>query len=496
MPLFVLAKLSLAAAVRDAHVRAAGVPAAIAFIVYCVVSLTRHARFGSGSWDMGCHVHNLWLLAHPWEPQVTSVLGDAHFWGGTNHFMPTLMLAVPLAPIVDAGFTGALLVLQAAVVAAAVLPLALLARRRGVGPMATAAVSLVYLFSVGTQTFINFDVHETAAVPLFTFAALYAFETDRRVIAYVSLVLLAGLKESAIVYAAGVGAWLLLTTRGKRIEGACIFAAFIALFFVVTAWIQPMFLEDGSKGMIHVARFKTLGSSPGEIASSVFLHPIDTIGALFSPAPKAQTLAITTGAFAFLPLMAPEALMLAGPTLAERFLSDKREMWGLGFHYSLPLVGAWAFAAVHALGRLKSGSIAARVNARTFDGVASAMLVVALIGSHIASPFPPEFATVQKPYMADDDEVARYRRALAVVPEDAAVVAQNHFLPHLAYRQFIWQPHEKFIERASFVVLDANASPWPHSARHVRALIAKLRADDRFAVAFEEKTTLVFQRAH
>lgn len=477
-----------------AHLLAAGVPALVAFVAYCVVSLARHARFGSGSWDMGCHVHNVWLLSHPWQPQVSSVLGDANFWGGTNHFMPTLLLAVPLAPIAAAGFTGVLLVLQALVVALAVVPLALLAHRRGLGPFTVAAVSVTYLLHVGTQTFINFDVHETAAVPLFTFVALYAFERDRRVLAYVALVLLAGLKESAIVYAAGVGAWLVVTTRGKRLEGACIFAAFMALFFVVTALIQPALLEEGSKGMIHVARFKALGASPGEIARSVVLHPIDTLSLLFAPAPKAQTLAVTAGGFAFLPLIAPEALMLAGPTLAERFLSDKREMWGLGFHYSLPLIGAWAFATVHALSRLQTG-LAARVPSRAFDVASGGVLIVAFVSSQVFAPFPPELSTVQKPYMANDDDVARYQLALAVIPEDGKVVAQNHFLPHLAYRQFIWQPDDRFIERADVVVLDTEASPWPHNARHVRRLVDKLRADPAWTIAFQEQSTVVFQRA-
>lgn len=477
-----------------APIAAAAIPGAIAFVGYCLVSLTRHARFGSGSWDMGCHVHNLWLLAHPGAPQISSVLGDAHFYGGTNHFMPSLLLAVPLAPIVAiTGFTGILIVLQAAVIAAAVVPLALLARRRGLGPAAIAGVSIAYLLHVGTQTTVNFDVHETAAVPLFTLLALWAFEADKRVIAYASLLLLAGLKESAIVYAAGVGVWLLATTRGKRIEGAMIFATMGAWFFVVTAVIQPAFLEEGSRGMIHVARFKALGAGPAEMVKHVILHPLDTASLLFAPAPKSQTLAITAGGFAFLPLLAPEALLLAGPSLAERFLSDKREMWGLGFHYSLPLVGAWAFASVVALARVRS-RLAARVSARAFDLGAGLLLCGALVASNVAAPFPPELASVQKPYMAMPDDIARARRALAVVPDDAKVVAQNHFLPHLAYRQFIWQPYQRYVERADVVVLDTGASPWPHSAGYVRDLVATLRADPQWTVAFEERSTVVFER--
>ena len=477
---------------KRAHLVAAGIPGVVAFVAYCVFSIARHMRFGSGSWDMGCHVHNLFLLGYA-KPPVSSVLGDANFWGGTNHFMPSLVLAAPLS---WTGATWSLLVLQAALVAAAVVPLALLAERRGLGPVVVAGASLAYLFAVGTQTFINFDVHETAPVPLLLFTALWAFETNRRGVAYGALIVMAGTKESSILYAAAVGLWLLAFVRGRRIEGAVIFAALAAWFYVVTAVIQPALLEEGAT-MIHVARFKELGASPQEIVASIVTHPLHTVSLLFTPAPKAETLAVTTGGFAFLPLLAPEALVLAGPNLAERFLSDKREMWGLGFHYSLVLVGVWAFGAVHALGRVKRllAAVPIRVSARAFDVVAGGALALACAASNLAAPFPPEFASLQKPYMASPADVDRYRRALAVIPDDAKVVAQNHFLPHLAFRQFIWQPEPRFIDRADFVILDDQASPWPHDTAYVRALVTRLRAEPAWTVVFAEASTVVFRRA-
>ena len=447
---------------------------------------------------MGCYVHNLWLLAHPGAPQISSVLGDANFWGGTNHFMPSLALAVPLAPLVAlTGFTGILLVFQAAVIALAVVPLALLAQRRQLGPATVAALSLAYLFHIGTQSAVNFDVHEIAAVPLFMLLALWAFETDRRVLAYASLLVLAGLKESAIVYAAGVGLFLAVAPRGSRalrIEGAAIFAVLLLWFVVVTMVIQPAFLEQGSAGMIHVARFAALGASPIDMLKHIALHPLDTVALLFMPSAKAATLAVTAGGFAFLPLLAPEVIVLAGPTLAERFFSDKVQMWGLGYHYSLPLVGVWAFASVIALARARA-FVGARMPARTFDVGAGVALLLALVISQLAAPVPPEFVSVHKHYMANSEEVARYRRALAVVPDHAKVVAQNHFLPHLAYRQFIWQPYRRYLSRADFVILDTSASPWPRKSKHVSALIDKLRADPRWRVAFEEQSTVVFKRS-
>jgi hypothetical protein len=106
----------------------------------------------------------------------------------------------------------------------------------------------------------------------------------------------------------------------------------------------------------------------------------------------------------------------------------------------------------------------------------------------------PELGSFGRPYYASDDEAARYRRALAVVGRDDAVVAQNHFLPHVALRRNIWLPEPRFIERADVIILDTAASPWPHDARHVGRMLARVQRDDRFVVAFHEGTTWVFTR--
>jgi uncharacterized membrane protein len=459
---------------------AAVVPAFVACVVYCVFSIVRHERFGSGAWDMGCYVHNLFILGFG-KPPVSSVLGDAAFWGGTNHFMPSLYLAAPLA---WTGWTSSLLVLQALLVAGAVIPLALWAERRGLGPAPVAAVSAAYLFAVGTQSMIEFDVHEIAPVPLCLFVALWAFETNRRPLAYASLLVMAGTKESAILYAAAVGAYLLVFVRGRRVEGAVITGALAAWFVVVVQVLQPAFIEEGAR-MIHVERFE--GGMVGLLGRLV-LHPFDTLAQLVSPAPKGSTLATTAGGFGFLPLLSPAAWLLAAPTLVERFLSNKREMWGLGFHYSLALVSVCAFGALDVIARLKAW------RART-EHAAAAAVSVGFVLSLALSPVTPDFKTLHKPYMADDARIERYHRALALIPGDAKVVAQNHLLPHLAFRQFIWMPERKFVERADYVILDVTDSPWPHTRAHVTRLASDLEGDSAWRAVFSEGSTRVFARA-
>lgn len=485
----------------------ATVAAVVATFVYGVYGVTRHLRFGSGSWDHGCYLHNAWLFAHGHAfstTAVSSVLGDAAFWGGTNHFMPSLVLTAPLSWLMEATSSSSLLIVaQAVVVCAAAIPLAAIARHRGLPLLTTTALCVCFLFSMGVQAALLFDVHEIAPVPLLLLTVLWIAETrapsPRAIAAVVALLLvLGGTKESSLLYAAAVGAWLLLFASGRwRVVGAVAVGVFAAAFVVVVAVVQPALLEPGSKGMIHLARFGPAGSSGGVanglggLLASTLLQPGQTLATLVSPDQKLSTLGVSGSGFGFLPFVSGEALVLGLPNLAERFLADKREMWGLGFHYGL--VGA-AVVAVGAAGTLTR--LQRRAPARVhFDISATVFLLVSMVASFIASPTAPDLAAFEKPYYASAAEAARYRRALALIDDDDAVVAQNHFLPHLALREHIWLPEQRFVDRADVVVLDTAASPWPHDGQHVRRLVARLEADPRFTVAFREATTWVFQRS-
>ncbi len=452
----------------------------LAFAVYCVFSITRHRAFGSGSWDMGCYVHNVYLLGFL-KPPVSSVLGDANFWGGTNHFMPSLVLAAPLAWF---GSTSSLLVLQALCVAAAVLPMAAWAARRGAPASSIVAVAVAYLFAVGTQSMINFDVHEIAPVPVLMFAALWAFAVGRTKMGLVAVVVMAGCKESAILYACSFACALALTDKKHRRVLLWLAAAMAIWFVVVIAVIQPALLEPGAR-MLHVDRFE--GGVWGT-ALRALRHPVDTAWSLVSPAPKGSSLATTTLGFAFVPLLSPSAWLFALPNLAERFLSNKREMWGLGFHYSLVLVAACAYGTLDVAARLRHS-----VSERAAHAVA-VLVGAGFVLSLALSPVALEFVELHKSYMADDATVARYRRALTFVSDSAKVVAQNHFLPHLAFRQFIWQPQQRFVARADVVIVDSAASAWPNSPAYIAQLIASLSRDFAWRIAFHEDTTFVFVR--
>jgi len=486
---------------RAAFLIGAVVIAAVAVVVYSVFAIERHERFGSGSWDYGCYLHNAWLFAHGDAFSLharSAVLGDVAFWGGTNHFMPTLVLTAPVAWLMEATNNSAwLLVAQNVVVAAAAIPIALLARRRGLGLATALVLAGAWCFHIGVQSALLFDVHEIAPVPLALFAFLLVVEdgpSARRIgLVVVLAALLAGTKESAWLYLVGMGALLAIGRPGWRVVGVALGLSGLLGFAVVVGVIQPALLEENSRGMIHAARFPGVADVPahslGEAATSMVIHPGRTVALLLTPSTKAATLTTLSAGYAWLPVWSWEALVLGLPNLAERFLSDKREMWGTAFHYSL-VTAAWlAWGALHTLSVLQ--------RRRRQPDILVALAIALGVGvSWVTAERSPDLARFEQPYFSSADDVARYQRALDHIGADDAVVAQNHFLPHVALRRHIWLPEARFVDRADAVMLDTAASPWPHSAQHVARLVAALQRDTRFHAVFHEGSTWVFRRGN
>jgi hypothetical protein len=255
--------------------------------------------------------------------------------------------------------------------------------------------------------------------------------------------------------------------------------------------------------MIHLARFKGFGGSLSEAAVNMISHPGKTLLVLFSPEQKLRTLVTTFGGFGFLAPLTPQLWLVALPNLMERFLADKREMWGLGFHYSVVLVSlsAWGTVRVLAAFRDLASSVAARLGrveaervAGGFDVAAGVFLVLCTLGASALSATAPELGSLYKPYFSKPAQVPINQRALEVVPDDAKVVAQNHFLPHLAFRQYVWQPQDRFFAKADWAVLNPVESPWPHNKGHVVRWTRRLLDDAGWTLVFSEGTTAVFQR--
>jgi hypothetical protein len=141
-----------------------------------------------------------------------------------------------------------------------------------------------------------------------------------------------------------------------------------------------------------------------------------------------------------------------------------------------------------ARGASRSGAAAAGGQAAGAYLAAAVLLATLLVDARGAGA-PAAFASLSKPYFARD--AGLNRRALSLVPEDASVAAQDHFVPHLALREHAFLLEDA--HRAEWVIANLGDGTWPYRREEVIALLRTLLADG-YRPVFSEGTAVVLRR--
>ena len=162
---------------------------------YAAAAILKHRHLDS-SYDLAIFDQAVWHMSR-FEGPASSVRGMTSLFG--DHFHPVIALFAPLLWLTSSAET--LLVAQAVLLAASIVPVYLFARSRlASGP--ALAIAIAYGLFWGMQQTATFDVHEAAFAPLAV--ALLLLAVDR--------------KRWGWAWAAALGAYLFVL--GERRRGA------------------------------------------------------------------------------------------------------------------------------------------------------------------------------------------------------------------------------------------------------------------------------------
>ncbi|MEU7107870.1 DUF2079 domain-containing protein [Streptomyces sp. NPDC046215] len=295
--------------------------AGVLFLLYTALSVCRHRRMLTMSWDLGIFEQAIRGYARLQAPVAdlkgpgTNILGD--------HFSPVTALLAPFYRAFPSPVT--LLVAQAALFALSAIPVTrlaagLLGRKRGL------AIGVAYGLSWGVQRAVDFDFHEIAfAMPLLAFSLEAVVRGQWRAAVWwaVPLVLV---KEDLGVTVAAVGALILLRRgrTGKRPGAAAAGFGLIAFGLIAAALTFGIVIP----GFNHGGSYDYWTKLSGDDGSAPTV-PLDTAARTLL-----WVLLPTTGLLA---LRSP-LLIVALPTLGWRFLSHDEHYWGTDWHYSAVLM--------------------------------------------------------------------------------------------------------------------------------------------------------------
>lgn len=466
-------------------------------VIYALLSWLKYRAYMDARFDLGNMVQAVFNTAHgrfleittgELEPRQMSRLG--------SHVDPILALfAIPWlvwpSPVL-------LLVGQAAVVATGAWPAYRLGTRGTRDPTAGAFFAGAYLLYPATGFLVLNEFHPVAlATPLLLWAFLY-MEEDRWVRAAVFLVLAAACKETVPLVIAFMGAYFAVR---KRSPWPLLVTLVGAAWFIVAVWvIIPHYHGDQST---FISRYGDYGEDASGVVKNALLNPGQTISDLLAPSNLRYWLRLLWP-FGFASLLSPLTTLIALPEYALNALSATVYQRRIEFHYTaleIPFLFAAAVLGVKRLwrwlgGGFRKGEELMRGERVRLSSLALLVLLCALAGNYFLGPLPfslPGAAYSGAEYSRTSHD-AVLDEAVAMIPEDAVISANNNVGAQLAARRVAYV--FPYYAGADWVIVDQR-HPFFYDKEdeqlHSLAL-GRLVLDPSFRSVFAKDGVYVFKR--
>jgi len=403
-------------------------------IVLSYLSALRYWSY-TDAWDLGGFVQSIWSASHGGllDNTVNSFfyLGFpgqlVHTFLGT-HFSPFLFLLVPPYALVPSPVT--LLVIQSVVVATGVLPIYWLAKT-SLTKRAALGLSFAYVMYPPIVGLSLDNFHPEAFVPTLMMFAIYFAVEEKWLGAAVSSALVMSTIEQGGYLVAALGAFLFVYHRAWRrrplLAGLILMIAVPVGYSIIATYVRTDFgfNPNGFTVTLNSGNFQQLGVNFSEqIPAGVISNPIRALGALAYDLPgKLEWLISVLAPVAFIPVIAPEALLLAVPYLPVALLSNYPGYYSAYGIEQAFLIGATFPATVLGLRRMRRNGI-------NTDRVVAIILVSSLVFATVLD-FPPG---IYGNSFSVGPTAQIESRFVSLIPSNASVLTTSDIFPHLGNR--------------------------------------------------------------
>jgi uncharacterized membrane protein len=449
-------------------------------------SLLRHSHFGSGAYELGVYHSVMWNIAFrgtPWNS-----LERVHQWA--IHIEPGVVWLAPLYRILPS--PAWLWLTESAALAASALPIDALARRitgdRVVALLAAAAALATPQLVLGELG--DFHTLALCALPLGVMA--WAIEADSsRGLALGSLAAMLLREQMGLIVAGAAVVWVIRQGRRRAIGAVLLAGVALAFSAIELLVIIPSF---GSGQSFHyAAEYGSIGGGPEAAARAAVSHPIGVLSSALKGGRLRYVALLASGALPLVVLSARSLrrsawpLLFALPELALQLLSGSSRKWDIHTPYGVPLVPLVAAAAVLSLRWVPTERDGRRV-------AAAAWLSLTLIHGAEVFPSPVGRGRPIDPGFTGSPRAAALDRAIAQVPADASISAQDNVVPHVAARAEVHRfPDGRVTDDYLLLDIDGPAPNVKYPAGITEA-VRRLRADPHFEVLVDEAGVLLVKR--
>ncbi len=397
----------------------------MSFTVFIAYSLGRYFAFQTNFFDLGLDSNSVWRTINGYESWSSLIFPSTP--GHINHISPILgLVAVAYAAVPD---PRTLLVIQAAAVTFAIVPLYLIALRETRSQLVSLIVAGLYLINPGLHGIIRYDFHPEAFIPFFVFLVYYFYSASRPGLFYLSVGLMLATIEYAAVLGVGIALSLWLTKKrlDKRIVTTLASSIFVLVIIIASTiggafevfnwpsnWLAVQFFgATSSQGTNYALSISGFWNSPGILLTSVE----NNITA------KITYLLIITAPVWFAAVKYSVRVIPALPWLGVVLISSRYSYSSIDFQYSVFLIPFVYLAAIPFISRL-------RKQRNLLLPLVALGLCVMLLYSSI-SPVGPHQWPQPSPLFATVVSVSN------AIPENSTILTQSDLYPQLSNKAYV-----------------------------------------------------------
>ena len=276
-------------------------------------------------------------------------------------------------------------------------------------------------------------------------------------------------KENLPTLTAMLGLWLLFQPRPNR---RAVVSHGLGLIFVSTAWFLI-----ATFGIVAPLARQYFGTAGPIYLTNRFEGGLEALPAMLLDPVRWRYLWGLFAAAGFLPILAPDLLLLGLPVLLANFFSDFPGQYSGEQHYSAPLVAAFVLAAIYGLRRL-AGIFSLRENnnqpRRVSALIAAGLWLLAWsLGYHSLHGWTP--LSIRTETYAMTPAATQLPELLAQIPAEAVVSASPGLHPHLAHRRVAYV--FPVVQEAEYLLIDVTDISGVHPNDARTAVEALLQTD-------------------
>lgn len=404
------------------------ITAAVLVVYVSATSIANHLNFGTSCFDMGIFVQMFHSLKEHFTAVTTCERDElmSHF---RIHGSFVFYLLTPIYALFPKGET--LLALQAFFSLFGILPLYLLAKRRGFKGFSLLAICSTYLFCGGLLMPCYYSFHENCLLPTLLMWLLYAADCGNVPLFYIMSALTCIVKEDAPLYVICIALYFLFESDGVERKHCFIAIGLSAAYFVgIMHWLNNfgdgeymtstrlgILMTDSEGGILGIVKNVLL--NPGYFFSR-FLSEDTAVFFLETMLPLMFLPFLTKKLYRFV-LIIPYVIMNLVIGSGYGYAAD------IGFQY---IYGPVCLLIYLSLRNVEDFKREQRNSLLTAAMVLSVVTAVALASGKLSI----------LNYQLNTRELYQSaRECIDSVPEDASVLANTFLLPHAANRDEIYE---------------------------------------------------------